>query len=452
MAKKRISISRRWLILVFAIILGLILSLLNFLVLNPSKESVSASMELLYDGAAEGLSPNGQPFSIDSIKNSGLLTTAIEESGLVGVISAEELAQNMVVRGAYPSNIISQIESVQSLFSADPTREIGVDEYYPTTYRIAINNSFKNKLSASQLKLLLSSVISGYKQYYVDSYSSGIDWSSLENIWDPESYDYSQAVTTLSMYLDTIRKYAGELNSAEPTFAMPDGSNFAALVLRANTIASNDLQSLSANITINALSKDVARLRGQYNYEIEQLSNKLEGLYTELDNVNSLIEKYDKDSDIYYNSGDSIITVEGQSKETYEALMDKKSLVANDISSILISIDDYKNKLNYLDASAEAGSADVYTDKIAADIEAARVKVKNLASDFDAMSAAYNAEYVRSADVSSTEVRYYGNKLVSTSFIKAIIKSEAPVCAVALVIIAFIGLIVELKEQKRKKV
>ena len=452
MAKKRISISRRWLILVFAIILGLILSLLNFLVLNPSKESVSASMELLYDGAAEGLSPNGQPFSIDSIKNSGLLTTAIEESGLIGVISAEELAQNMVVRGAYPSNIISQIESVQSLFSADPTREIGVDEYYPTTYRIAIYNSFKNKLSASQLKLLLSSVISGYKQYYVDSYSSGIDWSSLENIWDPESYDYSQAVTTLSMYLDTIRKYAGELNSAEPTFAMPDGSNFAALVLRANTIASNDLQSLSANITINALSKDVARLRGQYNYEIEQLSNKLEGLYTELDNVNSLIEKYDKDSDIYYNSGDSIITVEGQSKETYEALMDKKSLVANDISSILISIDDYKNKLNYLDASAEAGSADVYTDKIAADIEAARVKVKNLASDCDAMSAAYNAEYVRSADVSSTEVRYYGNKLVSTSFIKAIIKSEAPVCAVALVIIAFIGLIVELKEQKRKKV
>ena len=147
MAKKRISISRRWLILVFAIILGLILSLLNFLVLNPSKESVSASMELLYDGAAEGLSPNGQPFSIDSIKNSGLLTTAIEESGLVGVISAEELAQNMVVRGAYPSNIISQIESVQSLFSADPTREIGVDEYYPTTYRIAINNSFKNKLN-----------------------------------------------------------------------------------------------------------------------------------------------------------------------------------------------------------------------------------------------------------------------------------------------------------------
>ena len=451
MAKKSSFRLGRWTILIIAIILGLILSLVNFFVLNPSKEYVSTRIELLYDGAAEGLAPNGQPFSIDSIKDSGLLTTAIEESGLVGTVSAEELAQNMMVRGSYPSNIIEKIQSVTSLFSSDPTREVTVDEYYPTTYGVAIYNNFKNKLSAAQLKSLLSAVISGYKQYYVDSYSSGIEWASMDGIWAPEAYDYSQAVTTLSLRLDMIKKYAQELYEAEPTFTAADGSNFASIMLRANNISANDLQSLSANITINALSKDVNRLRSQYNYEIEQLTYKLSGLNTELENVNALIDKYYRDSDIYYNSGDSIVTVPGQSKETYEALADKKASITNEISSILITIDDYKNKVSDLDASAESGHADAYTERMEAAIEAARKKISELSADFDKMAAEYNTEYVRSTDVSNTDVKHYGNKLASTSFIKAIIKSEAPVCALALVIIALIGLVAELRSQKRKK-
>ena len=451
MAKKSSFRLGRWIILVIAIILGIILSLVNFFVLNPSKEYVNTRIELLCDGAAEGLAPNGQPFSMNSIKDSALLTTAIEESGLVGTVSAEELAQNMMVRGSYPSNIIEKIQSVTSLFSSDPTREVTVKEYYPTTYGISIYNNFSNKLSAAQLKSLLSAVISGYKQYYVDSYSSGVDWTSLGDIWEPEAYDYSQAVTTLSLRLEMIRKYAQELYEAEPTFALTDGSNFASIMLRADNIAANDLQSLSANITINALSKDVTRLRSQYNYEIEQLTYRLSSLSTELENVNTLIDKYDKDSDIYYSSGDSIVTVKGQSRYTYEALAEKKSKITNEISSIQISIGDYQSKISDLDASAESGNADAYTEKMEAAIEAARNKISELSADFDRMAAGYNAEYVRSTDVSSTDIKYFGNKLASASFIKSIIKSEAPMCALALVIIALIGLVAELKSQKRKK-
>ena len=441
----------KWGILIFAVILGLVLSLMNFFVFNPSKEYVSTNMELLYDGAAEGLAPNGQLFSIDSIKDTELLATAIEESGLTSIVSAKEVASNMMVRGSYPSNIIDMVTRVKSLFAADPTREVAVNEYYPTTYNVAIYNSFENKLSSAQLRSLLSAVVSGYKQQYVDKYSSGIDWAAMEDIWTPEAYDYSQAVTTLSLRLDMIRQYAKELYDAEPTFAKADGSNFSSIMLRANNIAANDLQSLSANITINALSKDVNRLRSQYNYEIEQLTYRLSGLNTELENINGLIDKYDKDSDIYYNSGDSIVTVEGQSKATYEALADKKASIANEISSILITIDDYKNKVSDLDASAESGDADAYTEKMAAAIETARNKINKLAEDFDSMAKEYNAEFVRSADVSSTDIRYFGNKLASGSFIKAIIKSEAPVCAVALIVIALIGLVAELKKQKRKE-
>ena len=440
-----------WVILIIAIVLGLILSFINFLVLNPSKEYVSTNIELLYDGAAEGLAPNGQPFSIEGIRDEALLTTAIEESNLTGVVSAEELSQNMMVRGSYPANIIDQIKSVKSLFAADPTREVGVDEYYPTAYTVSIYNSFRNKLSEAQLKSLLSSVISGYKQYYADKYSSGIDWEPLNGIWKTDAYDYSQAVTTLSLRLDMIKKYAKELYESEPTFALPDGSTFSSLMLRADTIMSNDIQSLSANITINALSKDVVRLRSQYNYEIEQLNYRLGGLETELENINTLIEEYDIDSDIYYNSGDGVVMVEGNSKETYEKLVEKKNDITNEISSIQISIGDYQSKISDLDAKTDDDSEASYTERMEAAIEAAGKKIDELSANFDAMVKAYNEEYVRRSDVSDSGVRYIASKVVSKSFIKAIIKSEAPLCAVALILIAAVGLVSELRTSRRRR-
>ena len=441
----------RWVILIIAIILGLVLSLVNFLFIHPSKEYVGTSLELLYDGAAEGLAPNGGSFSIDGIRNEALLQAAIEENSLSDKISVEELSQNMVVRGSYPANIIDQIKSWTSLFASDPTREITVEEYYPTTYKVSLYNSFSNKLSSAQLKGLLNSIVSGYKQFYKDQYSAGMDWAAMKDLWKTGTYDYSQAITTLSLHLEMIRKYSKELYDAEPTFVTADGSTFSSIMLRADTIASNDIQSLSANITINALSKDIARLRSQYNYEIEQLTYRLSSLKTEQENINALIDGYEKDSDIYYSSGDSVITVKGNSKETYEALVEKKTAIANEISEITISIDDYRNKVNDLDASAEAGTSSAYRERIESAIAAAREKIEELSADFDKMAAAYNDEFVKTTDVSNTEVKYHGSSLLSTSYIKAIIKSEAPVCAVALVIVAAIGIVRETKAEKRRK-
>ena len=451
MAKKGSFRLGRWIILVIAIVIGLVLSLLNYYVFNPANEYASTSIEFLYDGAAEGLAPNGQLFSIEGIRDEKLLSEAIKKCSLGDKITVAELSENMVVRGSFPSNIIDQLTSTKSLFASDPTRTVDIETYYPTVYRIAIYNDFQNGLSSKQLKALLDEIVLEYKQQYVAQYSSGIDWSTMNSIWNPSAYDYSQAITTLALRLDMVKTYAKELYDNEPTFVMENGTSFSTIVLTADTIATNDLQSLSANITINALSKDVDRLRSQYNYEIEQLNYRLKALNSELENINALIDDYEMDSDIYYTSGDSIVTVEGKSKTTYEALVDKKTGVTNEISSILISIDDYQNKVNDLDNRVQAGYSAANSDRMAEEIKVAEEKINKLTSDFDAMIKAYNSEFVKTEDVSSKEAKYYGNKLVSGSFIKTVIKSEAPVCAVALVIIAFIGLVAELKESRRRR-
>ena len=63
----------KWNLLIIAVVLGLILSLLNFFVINPSKEYVSASFNLLYSGAEKGEAPNGQPYSVDVIRSEVVL-------------------------------------------------------------------------------------------------------------------------------------------------------------------------------------------------------------------------------------------------------------------------------------------------------------------------------------------------------------------------------------------
>ena len=68
-AEKRKKKRGKWLLLLVAIILGAVLALANFLVLNPSREYARGSLDLLYDGAADGVAPNGEAFVIDNIKN-----------------------------------------------------------------------------------------------------------------------------------------------------------------------------------------------------------------------------------------------------------------------------------------------------------------------------------------------------------------------------------------------
>ena len=169
---------RKWLILAVAIVLGFVLSLMNFLVWSPSKEYARATVDLLYDGATSGLAPNGEVFLIDNLKDEELLTAAIQASGLTDRITPQELSRNLVIRGSYPNDIIEQIKAFDSLLAADPTRQVRVEEYHPTNYSVYIYNQFANRLTSAQLQDLLTNVLSEYKSLYTRLYSAGIDWDT----------------------------------------------------------------------------------------------------------------------------------------------------------------------------------------------------------------------------------------------------------------------------------
>ena len=437
----------KWNLLIIAIILGLILSLVNFLVIDPSREYVSSGFILLHSGAEKGKAPNGQPYSVSVIQSEDFLKDVLDKAGLSNKLTVEELLDNMAVRGSYPSNIIEQIKSWDSLLTSDPTRVVSLSEYYPTTYGISIYNEFKNKLSKTELTGLLSTLIGEYTDRYQKLYGAGVEWDKLGEVFDTESRDYAQAVDLLSVKCDLVDKHSQALYEVKQTFEK-DGTTFLALSTRAKSILSSDLQSLSAMITLNAMSKDTETLRQKYVYEDDIQIRKLNALTQELKQVEELIESYEKDATLYLGSNDNVIEVKGNSKETYEKLIDEKARLAAELNETRITISDIESRIADIDANAEGSPIDGSVLEKA--IASASKKIDALVVDFDALAQAYNEEYASTSSIRETAIKYHGRSLASGAFIKTVIKSEAPLCAVALVVILTIGLAGELKKNRKR--
>ena len=437
----------KWNLLIIAIILGLILSLVNFFAINPPKEYAKAGFILLHSGAEKGEAPNGQPYSASVIQSEDFLKDVLNKSGLSDKITAEDLLDNMAVRGSYPTNIIEQIKSWDSLLTSDPTRVVSLSEYYPTTYGISIYNEFKNKLSKTELTGLLKTLVDEYTGKYQKLYGAGVEWDKLGGVLDTDSRDYSQAVDLLSVKCDLVDKHSQALYKVKQTFEK-DGTTFLALSTRAKSILSSDLQSLSAMITLNAMSKDTETLKQKYVYEDEMQIRKLNALTQELGRVEELIESYEKDATLYLGSGDSVIEVKGNSKETYEKLVDEKTKLAKELNETRIAINDIESRIADIDANAEGGQAD--GSVLEKSIAAASKKIDALIADFDALAKAYNEEYASTTSIRTTALEYHGKSIASGAFIKALIKSEAPLCAIALIVILIIGLANETRKNGKK--
>ena len=353
----------------------------------------------------------------------------------------------MAVRGSYPENIIEQIKSWDSLLISDPTRVVSLSEYYPTTYGISIYNEFKNKLSKTELIGLLNTLVDEYTTRYQKIYGAGVEWDQLGEVFDTDSRDYAQAVALLSAKCDLVDEHSQALYEVKQTFEK-DGVTFLALSTRAKSILSNDLQSLSAMITLNAMSKDAQTLRQKYVYEDEIQTRKFNALTQELGQVEKLIESYEKDATLYLGSGDSVIEVKGNSKETYEKLVDEKTRLAAELNETSIAIRDIESRIADIDANAEGEPID--GSVLEKSIAAASKKLDALVADFDSLAQAYNEKYASTTSIKKTDLEYHGKTLASGSFIKALIKSEAPLCAIALIVILIIGLVAEGRKNGKK--
>ena len=334
-------------ILCSAIVVGLILSVVLFYK-RAGANTVSSTIELTFEGAAEGKAPDGYAFSIDDLTSDEIINAALERCGLAGKFTPDQVRKALVISGGYPQDIIGQTMSYDSLLNLTASRTLTVDRFHPTLFSVTLYDRFDTKLSKAQLTKLLESMLEVYKEHFVMVYGQGTMGKELATgFFTFAEYDYPQQLSIMQLLLNTISDYAAEMYEREPAFRY-NGDSFNDIVTRIASIRESDLNRLNATMSLNALTKDPDRLLTQYQFEMRELENQLLRREQQLKKLDELIASYEKSEIIYISTEQSLTKIDGDSSKTYDALVDLRKELTTDNTLTGSKISTYRMKISDL--------------------------------------------------------------------------------------------------------
>lgn len=465
---------------------GTILAAVQFN-LHPDRTGASAALQFSFDGAAEGNGPDGNPFTVAALSSDEVLEAALKASGMGDRYTPDQLRENLVVTGSYPENLVEQVMSYESLMSFTANRELTVTEYHPTLFNVTLYNDFDRSVSKADLQGLLANILTAFRMYFASNYALGLDWLD-DAIYNLENYDYPQQLQVIQEVMVQQARFAQEMYEVLPTFRV-NGQGFNDIYVRMNNLIDSDIARLNASITINALTRNTARLMTQYQFEIRDMTNQQEKKKAQLERLDKLIDSYDKNEIIYLSTSDALTKIDGNSSETYDSLVRARKEVSDDITEIGSKIAMYQLKLADLmkqgdqktSTAAGTGSAEqgvqtettsveeiqeLTDEEIAAAAAAAEEASKRqiaaldkgiaaliekrtaVTDTFRSLLKAYEEQEINEQTVSTFNYSYTAPSLLSGAFIKQVIKTAGPICAVGFMIC----LILLIRSRRKEKI
>lgn len=484
------------LVLVGAAVIGLILSLVLF-GKEKSPTYASAKLQLSFDGAAEGIGPDGYEFDLRDLTADEVLAEALAEAGFSNKYTVEQIRAGIVFEGSYPENMVDQTMSYDSLLNFTASRTLTIDRFHPTTFRVSLYNHFDEKIAKADLEKLLSSILLQFEKRFALVHTQGVPELGVE--FEIARYDYPQQLEILEKQLNSIGSYATEMYEKEPVFRL-EGRGFNDIAVRIDNLLDSDIERLNANITLNALTKDPERLLVQYQFEIRDMTSRLQNQQKELADLDALIESYQKSEIVYIAAGDTMTKIDGDSTKTYDELVDIRKELAAQNTELSSKIAIMKHKMEDLmqeyskdaakdggngegnsqgdadnagndadgdaagngDGESQSGEGDTQSgadntgtamtpEEIAAaakaedvamqkkreafekEVEALIVKRDAVLADLAKMIGVWNESKINALTVTTSDYKYQTKKILSGSFIKFAVKTAGPICALALI-------------------
>ena len=419
---------------------------------NPDPTAATATIEFTFEGAADGLAPNGTLFNLSGITSEDVLMPALKECGLEEKYTVEQLQKNLVARGVYPDNFTSKVSSYESLLDFSSNHEASISNYHATTYSVELYNDFDKSISKGQLEDLLKAIVSSYKAYFAKAYANGLSRDDLTRL---SNYDYPQQLDIMEAYFDTMSAYAQEMYARRPAFQY-EGEGFNDISIRLNSLVTSDVARLKADMTLNAVTRESDRLKSQYAFEISDLQNQQKSQKACLAQLDALIDSYEKNGVVYVNSGNSVTKIENNAGVTYDTLVSQRKEVSDNISAIGAQIVTYQQRLADLtddgaqsefltdlfgiDADGETAAAQSESEQagmsaaqsaaLESNIDALVTKSDAVMDDFGVMLKAFNEQEINDQTVTVTQYKYVAPQVLSGAFVVTAIKTAGPICAI----------------------
>ena len=450
------------LVLAVCAVAGLVLSVILFNQ-NPGRTYASASLQFSFNGAGEGKAPNGYPFDVNGIFSEEVLEKALEDSGLNGTYTTDQIKDNLTITGIYPDNIVKQMTAYTSLLDANAEQQATMADYHATQYSVVLYHDFDPKISGDTLKTLLDNLITAYRDYFIRTSTFSLEKTDL--IPELSEYDYPQQLQAIKEAADQQSRFAREMADLAPAFRK-DRKGFDDIVVSYDNLKT-DIDRMDASITANTVSKNQERLKKQYEMEISTLNRELESTQEEIAQIEELIASYEKDGILYVSTSDALQKVTGNASDTYDKLVAKRKELTDSITATNADIAKYQALLDdmtnnsatqkqaeakaEIDGTAEeAGTGE--TGEVSTSVElteaereqltaASEKQIENLiskedkvTSDFRAMLDAYARQEINERTVLLSSLKYKAPSLLSGAFIVKAVKTAGPICALGLMV------------------
>lgn len=442
-------------ILLVCAIAGLALTVVQF-THSPTPTAATATIEFSFEGAANGIAPNGTVFNVSDISSKDVLDEALKACALDETYSVEQLQECLVVRGVYPANMVEQVKSYISLLDTSSNHEVSINDYHATTYTIELYNGFDNSISREQLETLLKAIVSAYKKNFAIVYANGLKKLDLSNAL--VGYDYLQQAEIIDDYFQAMSNYAKDMYTRRPSF-LHEGKGFNDISVRLNSLIGSDLVRIKAEATMNALSLTPDQLENNYKFQINALENQMENQKTYLAQLDKLIEAYEKNSIVYLSSGQTVTKIDSNTNVTYDTLTAQHKSVSENITTLNAEIVNYRQNLATLtgesgdselpdaseagetgttgaakNTSGQAEITEAGKSAMETSIQAVAEKGSACIDDFEALLKVFNDEEINDQTISVTKYIYKAPKILSGAFITAGIKTAGPFCAIGLML------------------
>ncbi len=446
------------LVLAVCAVAGLVLSVILFNQ-NPGRTYASASLQFSFNGAGEGKAPNGYPFDVNGIFSEEVLEKALEDSGLNGTYTTDQIKDNLTITGIYPDNIVKQMTAYTSLLDESAEQQATMADYHATQYSVVLHHDFDPKISGDALKTLLSNILDAYRAYFIKTCALSLE--KTDPIPELSEYDYTQQLQAISEAADQQSRFAREMADQAPDFRK-DRKGFDDIIVSYDNLKS-DIERLNSSITLNTVSKDRDRLQQQYEMEIRTLNRELESTQEEITRIEGLIASYDKDGIVYVSTSGSLQKVSSNASDTYDKLVAKRKELTDSITATNADIAKYQALLDDMTnnsaapTKAETTGADETTgtdetgevstsaelteaerEQLTAasekQIETLTSKKDRVTSDFRAMLDAYARQEINERTVLLSNLKYKAPSMLSGAFIVKVIKTAGPICVLGLMV------------------
>lgn len=371
-------------IILLTVAIVLTATLIGVKIYDNGKSQVSTIVTLQWEGIDDGQYPDGSAFNDRHLIDSYILLETVEKLNLSN-INGNDLRNAIVITPIIPSNIVSQIEKA--------IKDGKKYDYYPTYYRLSLNNGAL-KISVSQAQSLLTELVEQFRVRFNKKYVNQTQVNNIINL-DFTELEYVDIYQILIHQTELIESAASlRLEENEHFVSNNLKIGFNDILIRCNLLRGTTLKQISSRIDTYYLAKNEEFLISQYTHEINRLESELSKAVAYEANLREIIENYDGNQQTIILPGADpaqIIELDTYYNKLMDNLLNQQKIIIeleNEIAYYDKMIERYKGEDSEYEFDQEERAAQAV--ELEADIAAAVAILEQLIDDANVIIGEHN--------------------------------------------------------------